>query len=377
MEDGLDRRILPDRAGRIERVGAVGLAVNFLLAAFKAFVGFLSGSIAIMLDAVNNLTDMLSGAITIAGVRLAKRKPDREHPFGHGRIEYFSAMVIAVIVLILGVASLAESVRKILNPVRPEYSPATLIVVGTATVVKILLGRYVKRKGTELRSDALIAAGADALFDAAISAATLAGAVLTLAFGILPDGWIGAAISLYILKAGVQMLMRPFNLIMGLRPDAEVTAGIRRILTEPEEVLGAYDLMLHNYGPDSVIGSANLEVRDTMNIRTFQEMTRILQQRVAEEYGAAMTIGLFAVHTDDDSQGQMRRYVTECAMAHSGVCSVHGVYFNKDEHVVSFDLVIDFSVTDRKALADHIAGDIRRRYPRCRVRIRIDTDYSD
>ena len=169
-----------DRNKQIIRTSVVGVAANVLLAAFKAVVGLMAGSVAVVMDALNNLSDVLSSVITIVGTKLSERPADHEHPFGHGRIEYFSAIIIAVIVLMAGIGALVESIRKIIEPTTPTYTAATLTVIVVAIVVKIVLGRYVKRQGERLKSDALIASGADALFDAMVTLATLVSAGIML-----------------------------------------------------------------------------------------------------------------------------------------------------------------------------------------------------
>ena len=152
-----------DRSQKIIRTSIIGIVANVLLAAFKAAVGILASSVAIVMDALNNLSDALSSVITIIGTKLSERPADREHPFGFGRVEYFSAIIIAVLVLSAGITSLIESVKKIFNPTEPEYTTVTLIVIVVAIVVKLVLGQYVKRQGHQLKSDALIASGSDAL----------------------------------------------------------------------------------------------------------------------------------------------------------------------------------------------------------------------
>ena len=176
-----------DRTSKIIRTSIVGVVVNVLLATFKAAVGAIAGSVAIIMDAVNNLSDVLSSLITIVGAKLSTKPADREHPFGHGRIEYFSAIIIAIIVLFAGATSFVESVKKIIEPTDPVYTKTTLIVVSVSIVIKILLGRFVKRSGEELKSDALIASGSDALFDAAITLSTLISAVIMLIWNISID----------------------------------------------------------------------------------------------------------------------------------------------------------------------------------------------
>ena len=194
-----------DREKTIVKTGIIGIVTNILLAAFKAFVGLLSNSIAIILDAVNNLSDALSSTITIIGTKLAGKKPDKKHPMGHGRIEYISAAIISMIVLYAGITSLIESVKKIINPVTPEYKTVTLIIVAVAVVVKIVLGTYVKKTGEKVNSDALKASGKDALFDSIISASTLVAAIVFLISGVGIEAYLGAAISVIIIKSGVEM----------------------------------------------------------------------------------------------------------------------------------------------------------------------------
>ena len=208
------------RSQKIIRTSIVGIAANVLLAAFKAAVGLLANSVAIVMDAVNNLSDALSSVITIVGTKLAARPADRKHPFGFGRVEYFSAILIAVIVLSAGITSLIESVKKIFAPTEPEYTTVTLVVIIVAIVVKLLLGLYVKKQGERLQSDALKASGSDALFDAIITLATLVSAGIMLLWHVSIDGYLGALISIVIIKAGIEMLASPVNELLGRGHDA-------------------------------------------------------------------------------------------------------------------------------------------------------------
>ena len=179
----------------IVRTRAVGIVVNLMLAAFKAAVGMLSNSIAVVLDAVNNLSDALSSIITIIGAKVAGKKPDKKHPLGHGRSEYLSALIVAAIVMYAGITSLVESVKKIIDPVEAHYSTVALVIIGVAVITKILLGRYVKSKGEQTGSGALVASGTDALSDAAISAGVLITALIYTVKGISLEAYMGVIIS--------------------------------------------------------------------------------------------------------------------------------------------------------------------------------------
>ena len=196
MEEMMDRNRL------IVRTSIIGIVANLFLSAFKAAVGLISNSIAVTLDAVNNLSDALSSVITIIGTKLANRQPDKKHPLGHGRTEYLSAMIVAAIVLYAGITSLVESVKKIIHPEIPDYTVVSLIIIASAVVVKLLLGRYVKAQGQKANSGALIASGEDARFDAILSASVLASAVIFLLTGLSLEAWVGVVISGFIIKSG-------------------------------------------------------------------------------------------------------------------------------------------------------------------------------
>ena len=243
----VDPRNEDAREKTIVRTSIIGILVNVLLAAFKAAVGVLTSSIAIVLDAVNNLSDAASSIITIVGTKLAAREPDRKHPFGYGRIEYLSAMIISVIVLYAGVTSLIESIKKIIHPETPDYSVTALIIVAVGVLVKILLGRYVKGVGEKVNSDSLINSGKDATLDSVISASTLAAALIFLASGLSLEAWLGAVISLIIIRSGVEMLRETISEILGQRADAELVREIKKTVLSFPPVSGAYDLVLHKY----------------------------------------------------------------------------------------------------------------------------------
>ena len=296
-----------DRSAQIIRTSWVGIVTNVLLAAFKAAVGLLANSVAIVMDAVNNLSDALSSIITIVGTKLSLRPADRKHPFGHGRIEYFSAIIIAVIVLSAGVTSLIESVKKLFNPTVPSYTTATLVVIIVAIVAKLLLGRYVKRKGEQLKSDALVASGSDALFDAIITLATLVSAGVMLLWQVSLDGILGAIISLVIIKAGVEMLASPINQLLGTSIPKELTNEIKKEVMAFDEVQGVYDLILHNYGPSVIIGSLHVSVRDTLTAYDIHGLGRRIATEMFARHGIIMTVGFYSVATATTAGRNFRR----------------------------------------------------------------------
>lgn len=369
----------PEERGKIiVRTSVVGIVANVFLAAFKAVVGLAANSIAVVLDAVNNLTDALSSVITILGTKLAGRSPDREHPLGHGRYEYLSAMVISAIVLYAGVTSFIESVRKIVNPEVADYSITALVIIASAVIVKLVLGRYTSARGRQVDSGSLVASGKDALFDAAISASVLAAALVYLGTGISLEAYVGILISVVIVKAGIDMLRETFDDILGSRPDPELAGGIKRTICEDPDVMGAYDLLLENYGPDLTIGAVHVEVPDTMTAAQIDAMTRRLQAAVYHEHRIALaTVGIYSHNTSDDAVAQMRSDITRIVMSHDGVLQMHGFFADAETGRVSFDVIIDFAVADREKEFRAIVEEVEARYPDRTFLINLDRDLSD
>ncbi len=329
-----------NRSKIIVRTSVTGIVANVFLAAFKAVVGIMTHSIAIVLDAVNNISDAGSSLITIIGTKLAGREPDKKHPFGYGRIEYLSAMVISVIVLYAGVTSFVESVKKIITPTTPDYSVASLVIVGVAVVVKIVLGRYVKNVGEKVNSDSLINSGEDATLDSVISASTLVAAIVFMLVGLSLEAWLGAIISLIIIKSGLEMLKDTISQILGERSDPDLAKSIKQTVTEFEGVQGAYDLVLNNYGPDAWNGSIHIEVPDTFSADRIDRLIREIQIAVHREHRVLLTaVGVYSVNTKDDEAKAVEQRVREIVFAHEHVLQMHGFYLTKETGTIRFDVV--------------------------------------
>ncbi len=366
-----------DRNTQIIRTSWIGIAANVLLAAFKAGVGIVASSVAIVMDAVNNLSDALSSVITIVGTKLSQRPADRKHPFGFGRIEYFSAIIIAVIVLSAGITSLIESVKKIFHPTEPSYTTVTLVVIVVAIAVKIVLGLFVKRKGSQLKSDALIASGFDALFDAIITLATLVSAGIMLLWNVSIDGYLGALISLVIIKAGIEMLASPVNELLGTSIPAELTSQIKQEVGEFEGVHGVYDLILHNYGPDVKIGSLHVSVYDTMSAHDIHGLTRKISTQMFMRHGIIMTVGVYAIATGENRMAELQTQVIQTLTAHKEIVQVHGFYYSERDKMLSVDVVPDISVHDDAALIAQLTAEIQPLVPGMQVVVVVDHNYSE
>ncbi len=370
-------KLLENRNKVIVRTSMIGIGANLLLVVFKAVVGLLSNSIAVILDAVNNLSDALSSVITIIGAKLAERKPDKKHPLGHGRTEYISAFIVSAIVLYAGLTSLIESIKKIFQPETPDYSVTSLIIIGAAIIVKLLLGQFVKRQGKKVNSGSLVASGSDALFDAILSSSVLLCAILFMFTGLSLEAYVGAFISVMIIKSGIEMMSDTISDILGRRADTEVTAKIREILTASPEVRGAFDLILYNYGPNRNYGTVHLELRDTMTVAEVDTLSRALQEKVYCETGVILTgVGVYSYNTGSDEAAQIRNRILEKVMAHEWALQLHGFYADLENKELRFDVVLSFEVDHAEALQT-LYTEIGEMYPGYMLHITADVDVSD
>ena len=366
------------REKTIVRTSIIGIIANVFLAAFKAVIGLMTNSIAIILDAINNISDAGSSLITIIGTKLAGREPDKKHPFGYGRIEYLSAMIISVIVLYAGITSLVESVKQIVHPETPDYNTVSLVIVAVAVAVKILLGRYVKSVGVKVNSDSLINSGEDATLDSVISASTLVAAGIFLIFHISLEAWLGAVISLVIIKSGIEMLRDTISQILGEKNDPELARSIKKTVVSFPEVQGAYDLVLNNYGPDTWNGSIHIEVPDTYSADRLDQLIRDIQTAVYKQHQVILTaIGVYSMNTRDEEVIGTQKKVREIVFSHQYVKQMHGFYLIRDQKAMRFDIVVSFDAEDRKAVYEEVLADVQKAFPDYTLQVAMDTDFAE
>lgn len=365
------------REGLIVRTSVIGIITNILLAAFKAAVGLISHSIAVVLDAVNNLSDALSSLITIIGTKLSAKLPDKKHPLGYGRIEYLTALVVAALVLYAGVTSLVESVKKIIHPETADYSIVSLVIIAVAVVVKLLLGRYVKAQGRKANSAALEASGADASFDAILSASVLLSAIVFLLWGLSLEAWVGVVIAGFIIKSGLEMITDTLDDILGKRAEAELTGKIRRAVLEEEAIRGVYDIIVNDYGPNKNTCSLHIELPDFITVDQVDVITRHLQNRVLDAAGVIVTgVSVYSYNTKDDEAAAIRGRVTGIVLSHDWALQLHGFYADTVNKTLRFDVVMSFDVTVSEALST-LYSELSSALPEYTVHITPDVDAAD
>lgn len=363
------------RSTTIVKASFIGILTNILLVIFKASIGILTNSIAILLDAVNNLSDVLSSTVTIIGAKLSEKEADKEHPLGHGRIEYLSAMIVASIILYAGITALIESIKKIISPATAEYTNISLIIMGVSIIVKILLGTYVKKIGQKVESQSLIASGKDALFDAVISTSVLATALIFMFYKISLEAYVGVLISVVIIRSGIEILKESTDDILGKRVDKALLKKIKKTICEDHNITGAYDLMLHNYGPQKYVGSVHIEIPDTMTADKIDILEREIVDNIFEKYGVFLAgISIYSINTKNPIITEMHLNILKMATSFEGVLQFHAFYVDLNQKTIRFDIVVDFSIPDKDELQMELKNRIKKEYPEYEVYIRTDMD---
>ncbi len=365
-----------DRNKEIIKISILGIIVNLILVAFKAVIGIIVNSIAIILDAVNNLSDALSSIITIIGTKLSNKKPDKKHPYGHGRIEYFSSVIIAIIVLIAGVTAFKESFEKIIHPEAAEYSIVSLIIVMVAVFVKFFFGRYVKKQGKKLNSGSLVASGTDALSDSILSLSTFIAAVISIIWHISLEGYLGVIISIFILKSAIDILKEAIDDMIGTRADPELTQKLREFINSYEDVLGVYDIIIHNYGPNKIIASVHIQVDDNITAKEIHKITRRIIVDVYNKFGIILTMGIYASN-DTGKYKEIKEYIGSIIKDYKYIIQMHGFYVDEEDNTISFDLIFDFDELEPQKKIEEIVQKLKNKYPEYSFNIILDTDISD
>ena len=363
-----------NREHEIVKGSVIGIAGNLLLVAFKLVVGFASHSIAIVLDGVNNATDALSSIVTIVGTKLAGRRPDRRHPFGYGRVEYLTSVVIAVIILVAGLVSLRESVVKIVHPGTPSYSTITIVVIVVAILAKVALGLVFKRYGDKTHCEALIASGIDSNYDAVLSAGTLVVAFAQNLWGLNIDGIVGLIISLVVCKAGIDVLRDALGPIIGVPESKRLVKSIEEYALTFPQVHGVCDIVLDDFGPNRTLGFLRVEVADDLPACEIYQLTRQIAEGLERKHGLIAMVGICAENTTGEF-APMRAELERLVQSEPQVLATHGFYVDKEAKTCDFDLVVDFKA-DGEALERSIVEGLGQSYPTYHFNVQVDADYE-
>ena len=366
-----------NRENKIIQTSVIGIIGNVLLVSAKAVIGFIAGSVSIILDAVNNLTDMLSSVITIIGTKLSTKKPDKKHPYGHGRIEYLTSLAVAVIVLVAGGSAIFESIQSIIRGGEASYTNISLIIISIAILVKVALGLYFRKVAKDVNSDALKGSGVDALWDAVLSLSTLIGAIVSMFAHVSIEGYLGIIIGLFIIKSGIGILQDSVSNIIGERTSKEISNQIKQTVNSFKEVKGSYDLILNNYGPNRAIGSIHIEVDDSLTAKEIHPLTRKIAQEVYLKYGVILTVGIYASNTSNPEIKEIRKDLTNIVKEIKTIKQVHGFYVDEELKTISFDILIDFEEKHVEEIKNEIINKLKAIHPSYSYYIVIDNDFTD
>lgn len=360
------------RTKNIINTSIIGIVVNICLVILKSIFGMMAGSIAMLLDALNNLTDVTSSVVTIIGLNWSKKQPDEEHPMGHGRIEYISAIIVSIIIIYAGASAGLESINKIFNPMNTDYRGYTIIMVIISIITKCILGSFVKKRGELNKSPALIASGQDAINDCIVSVAVLISALLSVFANIHIDAFIGLLISLWIMKSGFELFLEDLKDILGRRADRTLAKQIISYINSFDEVEDVHDLVLHNYGPDRFIGSVVIDVDENMTATNIYTISHYIKDDVLDAYNVILSaIGICVVSS---TTKDMREEIIRRLEHIDGILQVHGIHIDNEKHLIDLDIIISFDDPYPDATLDHAYMHMAESFPEYTIDIHSDRD---
>ena len=285
---------------------------------------------------------------------------------------------MSVIVLYAGITALIESIKKIIHPEAVDYSILTLVILSVGIIIKFILGIYVKKKGKEIHSDSLIASGSDAFNDAILSISVLASAIIYMIFNISLEAYVGVILSIFIIKAGFELIKESVDNMLGVRVESSLTKSIKKEIMKEKDVEGAYDLVLNDYGPDKYLGSVHIEVLDTLTVADIDKISRKITKNIQEKYGVILhTIGVYSINTKDKKTIETKKDITKIVFSHKGILQMHGFYLDEEEKRISFDIIIDFKIKNPEETYQEIYNEITKKYPNYKISITLDIDISD
>lgn len=322
--------------------GIVGIISNLLLCAMKMLVGFFSGSIAIVADAVNNLADASSSVITLAGFKLASLPEDEEHPYGHARIEYIAGVVVSLIIIIVGVELGKSSFDKILHPEPLEFSIYVVIVLLLAICIKIWQALFNISAGKKINSVTLIATGADSRNDVIATTAVLISIVAGYIFNVHIDGYIGILVALFIIWSGINLVRETISPLLGEAPDPELVKEIEDITLNYDGVIGIHDLVVHNYGPGKVFASIHIEVDSSVDVMISHDLVDNIERRLQHDLNIFVTAHLDPVNLSDPNREPLAHIIGDAISDLDGVLSFHDlrIVSGQTHTNIIFDVVL-------------------------------------
>ncbi|MBP3633954.1 MAG: cation transporter [Oscillospiraceae bacterium] len=338
------------RAACGKLAGTVGIVCNLLLFALKLLAGLLSGAVSIMADAFNNLTDASSSLVTLLGFKMAERPADPDHPYGHGRMEYLSGLIVAAMILLIGVELVKTSVGKIFHPEAVSFTWLTAAILIASVLVKLWLAGFCRNLGKKIGSAALLATAADSRNDVLATLAVLVAGLLEMFFRWQVDGYVGLAVALFILYSGIGIAKETVDPILGKAPDTELVERLREALRGYDKVMGIHDLIIHDYGPGRQFASVHVEMDSREDPLVCHDLIDNMEKEIGSLFHIHLVIHYDPIVTNDDENTAMYRLVKQEVKAIDERLSIHDFRMVRGpEHTnLIFDLVLPFDLHDQK-----------------------------
>jgi len=360
--------------------GFVGIACNVALSGAKIAIGLMINSIAIIADAVNNLSDAASSVITVIGFKITNKPADREHPFGHGRIEYISAMVVSFMVILVGFEFLKSSFDRVRNPETVKFDIIPFSVLLLSIGVKVWLSRFYKKIGRKIGSKAMEASAADSLSDV-ITTSVVALSLLASLWTTFPlDGYVGLLVSALIIYSGISLTKDTLNPLLGEAPEPEFIKSVTERVLSYDGIIGIHDMIVHNYGPGRCVVSLHAEIPASMDIMKAHDVIDLAEQEISEEMDIHMVIHMDPINVDDKVVQETQNQITELINEMHEELTIHDfrIVGGEEHKNLIFDLVVPFDYDEKMArdLSKKVAWEIKAKYPECNAIIYIDRAYS-
>lgn len=328
----------------------VGIACNVLLSLAKMMVGMLLHSVSVMADAFNNLSDAGSSIIGLVGVKMAEKPADEDHPFGHGRIEYVAALIVAFLVIEVGFTFFKDSISKIRHPEELRFQMVSIVILGMSILVKLWLGMFNKKLGKKIDSQVMMATAADSLGDVIATAATVVSILFWKVTGINIDGFVGLGVSLVVMWAGIGIARDTLEPLIGEATTPEDYRRIKKFVEKYDGIMGSHDLIVHNYGPGRSMASIHAEVPNNVSIEVSHEIIDRIERDAAKELGIFLVIHMDPLETEDQTVLKVRKKTKKAVEELDSRCSIHDFRMVKGEDQINliFDLVVPREYSEKK-----------------------------
>lgn len=363
------------REGIVEATSILGIVVNICIAAVKVLLGLFTNSIAIISEGINNAADVLTSLLTLLGNKLAHKHPDAKHPFGYGRIEYLTSLIVSTLIIVTGVELLISSVKLVIHPEELNISIISLLIVAVSAIVKFLLGAYTIKKGNEAESTALVAVGVECRNDSFVSVVTIISSLVYLLFDVSIDAYAGMITSAVIIKAGGEILLETISEIIGRPGKKELATKLLKEIRATDGIVNAADMTLHNYGPDAWSGSVNVEMDHKKTVGEVYDILHRLQLHIMHDYDVTMVFGIYAVDNDSEETKILRTKIADYVKKKEHVNSYHAVFIDHENKKIYVDFIVDYDLKDWEALRDDFLGYMKQEYPDFEIMLTIETDY--